>query len=305
MNKKFLIIALLTGVFVFVGGGLLLRFVFTPVFAPAEFSDYPLDPPENSYSLLPGEEEREETAPEESNTASPQVAIVIDDLGWHTRAVPVLEDISVPLTMAVLPERPESMSLYRRWIDQFEFILHMPMEPEGYPDDDPGERALFTSMSREEIQQTLEEVLERYPRVVGMNNHMGSEFISYRPGMEAVMEKLSRRNLFFLDSNTTRESVAMDVAPEHNVPAVKNNVFLDLQTNKEHIRGQFQQLIKKAKEEGAAIGIGHIQSYNTALVLREKIPEYKEKGIEFVYLSGLVEIPRLQYQSPEGLEGYS
>ncbi len=300
MKKRTVFIAIFAGITVFVAGGIILRFLLTP----GGLADYPLQSFENSYTILADEAENRNRLPDQDSTAAPKVAIVIDDLGWSTEAVPVLEEISAPLTMALLPKRPESMNLYRRWIDRFEFILHMPMEPEGYPDDDPGEQALFTSMSGEEIRKTLDAVLERYPRVVGMNNHMGSEFISYRPGMEVVMEVLARRNLFFLDSNTTAASVAMDVAPRHNVPAVKNNVFLDLRTDKEHIRGQFRRLIDRAVEKGAAIGIGHIQSYNTALVLRELIPEYKQEGIEFVYLSELIELPHLQYQPPRGLDDY-
>jgi len=275
-------------------------FVFAGIFWFLSYNsatgiDYPLAKTNNSFSLLPANSRLfgDNLIP---SASAPRVALVIDDLGWGSRAIPVLEQISVSLTMALLPNRPKSDQLYRRWIDQFEFILHMPMEPENYPEIDPGTHALFTSMSKEEIRETVTGALNRYPRVVGMNNHMGSKFVAYREGMEVVMEVLAERNLFFLDSGTTRKSVALDVAPRFNVPAVKNTIFLDSFTDKKHIRNQFHELVTRAQKNGAAVGIGHIQHPNTALVLKELIPIYRSRGVEFVSLSKLVELPLLQHR---------
>lgn len=263
--------------------------------------EYPLAETDRSFSLISEEKNLEDNI---NFSTSARVALVIDDLGWKTETISILKQVNVPVTLAILPGRPKSRELYRRLVDQFEVILHMPMEPKSFPKNDPGSESLFTSMTEQEIRETLTGVLERYPRVVGMNNHMGSEFVGYRKGMEVVMEILSDHNLFFLDSNTTPHSLAMDVASRFNVPAVKNNVFLDSRSDKDHIRGQFHKLIRKARNDGAAIGIGHIQNLNTAQVLRELIPIYQLRGVDFVNLSELVELPVLQYREPRGVGSY-
>ncbi len=229
-----------------------------------------------------------------SESNSPRVAIVIDDLGWELGTISLYEQVPAPLTMALMPERPHSDYHYQLWRDKYEFIIHMPMEPLGYPDDDPGEHALMTDMNREEIIAKVEEVIDLYPRLVGMNNHMGSAFVRYRPGMEAVMKTLGEHNIFYLDSRTDDASVAAESARKYGVPVEESDVFLDGQTDKEHIRGQFESLMQVAKRQGEAIGIGHIQTPNTARVLNEMVPKYKQKGIEFVYLSELFELAPLR-----------
>lgn len=231
---------------------------------------------------------------DKASTDAPRVAIVIDDLGWNIESAPFYDDIDVPLTMAVLPGRPRSLSLYNRWKDQFEFIVHMPMEPEGYPEDDPGELALMTSMSTGEVRTRLQSVLDRYPRAVGINNHMGSAFTKNSRLMGVVMETLADNNLYYFDSGTTQGSTALRQAKKAGVPAIENQVFLDHRRNEAFITDQLNQLASIAREEGEAVGIGHVQSMTTARVLRSKIPRLRKQGIRFVPLSEMIGVPELR-----------
>lgn len=228
----------------------------------------------------------------------PRVAIVIDDLGWDPRTAKLYDRVSVPLTMALLPERPRSQMFYERWKHQFEFIIHMPMEPEGYPDDDPGKGALMTTMDREQVREYLKNVFETYPRALGINNHMGSAFTADRERMSYVMEFLSENDLYYFDSGTSAKSKALEMANRWNVPVIKNQVFLDNRRDPESIHNQLEKLVERAREQGLAVGIGHIQSQKTAQVLARQLPRLEEKGIEFVPLSQMVGLPRLHARNP-------
>lgn len=218
----------------------------------------------------------------------PRVAIVIDDLGWDRGSADVYEEIDQPLTMALMPGRPYSQWFYDRWGDRYEFLVHMPMEPLGYPGDDPGELALMTAMSDREVERRVRSIVRRYPKAVGFNNHMGSAFTQNRAGMNALMKELARHNLFYLDSLTTSSSVAEPVGDKWGVPVVENQVFLDRERTESAVRDQLKKLIARARERGSAIGIGHVQSLPTARVLREEMPRYAREGIDFVPLSDLV-----------------
>jgi len=216
------------------------------------------------------------------------VAIVIDDLGWDRRNVDAYESIEASLTMALMPGRPHSDWFYRRWRDRFEFILHMPMEPRGYPEDDPGRLALLLSMSPDRITGRVRSVLKRYPGMTGLNNHMGSAFTRWRPGMNALMEVLARRGLYYLDSLTAADSLADELGRRWEVPVVKNQVFLDHQRGRRFVRRQLDRLVRLARRDGTAIGIGHIQSAVTARVLRRRLPRYRARGVRFVPLRRVV-----------------
>jgi polysaccharide deacetylase 2 family uncharacterized protein YibQ len=218
----------------------------------------------------------------------PRVAIVIDDIGWSTRTIPIYESMNQPLTLAILPGRPHSESVYKRWKNRFEFIVHMPMEPIGYPEDDPGAMALMTTMSPSDVRQHLLSILERYPAVAGINNHMGSKFTQNRSLMDVVMDVLNRKDKFYMDSRTSAESVAVPVANSNGVPVISNDVFLDNRKSHEYIRGQLKELVDTARDHGSAVGIGHFQTVETAQVLKEQMPRYVKKGVNFVRLSQLV-----------------
>lgn len=213
------------------------------------------------------------------------MAIVIDDLGWVRKPASIYDEIDQPLTMAVMPGRPHSKHFYNRWKDKYEFIVHMPMEPIGYPEDDPGKLALMTDMTQSEIKSRMEMIFDRYPKAVGLNNHMGSAFTQDREGMISLMEVLAERGLFYFDSLTTSSSVAESVAEPLGVPVVRNQIFLDRERDRSSIEKKFNRLIEIARENGHAVGIGHMQSMETARVLREKLPEYRSSEVEFVTLS--------------------
>lgn len=222
-------------------------------------------------------------------TVEGRVAIVIDDVGWSNEAASVFSDVRDQLTFAVLPGRPHSQDLYERWKNDAEFIVHMPMEPMGYPEDDPGKKALMTDMSENEVRSKLLQVLDRYPNVSGINNHMGSQFTQNNRLMATVMNVLEDRGLFYLDSRTSPASVAPETGRQAGVPVLENQVFLDNESSESSIERQLEKLVQIAREEGQSIGIGHFHTLETARVLRRKIPEYRDEGIQFVGLSKLFE----------------
>ena len=101
------------------------------------------------------------------------------------------------------------------------------------------------------------------------------------------MEEIKRRgNLFFIDSRTTHHTVAEQVAHENDVPVHRRDVFLDDDPSHEAVAAQFNRLIKKAKKEGIAIGIGH--PYDSTLeLLEQKIPQLSQMGVELLPVSKL------------------
>lgn len=279
--------------FLFLVGGLFLAFVFEVPGETRRNLDYQIAREEKKAAKVNQSLESEAASETDKDYKQARVALVIDDLGWVTSTASQFEQLSIPLTMGLLPGRPESSRLYDRWREEYEFILHMPMEPVDYPEDDPGRFALMSSMTSGKIKEILRYFLEKYPRVVGMNNHMGSSFTTKRRGMEAVMEFLAEKDLFYFDSLTSSRSVARKMARKRDVPLITNQVFLDRKQDKSAIREQFKELIEIARENGAAVGIGHIQHENTVRVLARWVPYYQKRGINFVFLSELTNLSQL------------
>ena len=217
----------------------------------------------------------------------PMVAIVIDDLGYQKQLALDFINVEAPLTLSFLPQAPFAQEMAKQAFQKGkETLLHLPMEPNDYPKTNPGPEALLTSMQDGEIMEILEKDLEAFPRVAGVNNHMGSRFTEDREKMALVLKAIKTRKLFFLDSRTTPHSTVLSVASQVGVKAIQRDIFLDNVLEGKAIRLQIGQLIHLAQEHGSAVACGH--SYPLTLrVIKEKLPDLRDK-VRLVPLSRLL-----------------
>jgi len=103
--------------------------------------------------------------------------------------------------------------------------------------------------------------------------------------MRWLMEEIGERpGLFFIDSYTTHESVALQVANEMQVAAIKRDVFLDSENTPDAIAGEFERLKTLAREQGFAVAIGHPYPVTLEFLERE-LPGLGDEGIELVAIS--------------------
>lgn len=191
-------------------------------------------------------------------TAKPKIALIVDDLGYDREMAASFLKLDLSLSLSVLPSAPftdqivQEVNKKRR-----ELMMHLPMEPKGYPLVDPGPGALLNRMTELEIRHILEHDLEQIPGVRGVNNHMGSSFTENSGKMALILRELKRRNLFYVDSLTTCRTVGFKLAREMGVRTGKRNVFLDNELSAESITKQMERLLDLAKRSGSAIGILH------------------------------------------------
>jgi polysaccharide deacetylase 2 family uncharacterized protein YibQ len=215
-------------------------------------------------------------------------AIVIDDLGNELAPAERIAAWEEPVAGAVLPGVAFSTASARALArGGKEVLLHLPMEPAGYPKVRPGPGVILRSQSDAEIVRTLEEDLATVPGAVGVNNHMGSVATADPRVMRVVAGVLSNRGLYFLDSRTTEATVAERTAEEASVPAISRRVFLDDVETEEAVSRQFAELVRRARQEGSAVAIGHPYTVTLAVLERE-MPKLEAKGVKLVRVGDLV-----------------
>jgi uncharacterized protein len=213
-----------------------------------------------------------------------RIAIIIDDVGG-TFGGTVQRFLSFPekITFAIMPSlayTEETAEAINR-IDRFQIMLHQPMQPE-HPAKrlPPGE--ILTNMSETAILALLDSNFASVKYAGGMNNHEGSLATSNPRVMTAVLGYLKKRNLFYIDSYTSRNSLGFKIAKKMRVFYNKRSVFLDNEEDETYVQHQLDLLIKTALKDGSAIGIGHITKPVTIKVLLENVETMKNEGIEFV-----------------------
>jgi len=239
------------------------------------------------------ETEKEDKAHKISPEISPpvlkgKIGIIIDDFGYRNDEVSDgFLELDAYLTYAIIPGHEYSTSFGEKAIKAgFEVIVHMPMENTGktYGEE---EFVLTTEMDNETIQRRINTAFNQIPTAIGMNNHQGSSASADQRVMSSVARTIKERNLFFIDSRTTVETIAETTMEVFGVPTARRNVFLDNDDDEEKITEQFMKLVKKSEELGSAIGIGHVKP-KTLKVLKKHIPELQKKGFKFEFVSKMI-----------------
>ncbi len=216
------------------------------------------------------------------------IAIVIDDLGQDLKQARELLSLHAKITFAVMPGLPQSKKV-AELVKQNnrELLLHLPMEYRS-KNGKPAPGMLRSDMTPMEFLNTISDDVVSVPGAIGVNNHEGSSLTENKEAMKFLMAELKARNLLFLDSLTSPNSVAYATAKEFGLKAAKRDVFLDNEANNPvAIRKQIEELVDVARKHGSAIGIGHPHPA-TISELRTWLAEIADQSIEIVPVSRLM-----------------
>lgn len=229
---------------------------------------------------------RKNALPFRDLNSRPLVAIVIDDVGLDRPRSKRAWELPGPMTMSFLPYARDLREQVRAARGGgHELMLHLPMEPNGR--NDPGPGALLVSMSDAELRQRTATALDSFDGFVGVNNHMGSRFTAFRPGMETVLRQVRARGLMFLDSRTTAQSIGEQTAQEIGVPSIVRHVFLDDDESLESVRRKLAEAEAVARRQGFVVAIGHPHEA-TLQALAEWLPTVPGKGLALAPASAVL-----------------
>lgn len=219
-----------------------------------------------------------------------QVAIIIDDIGNDLGPVRELLKIDAEITFAILPlcshtrDAAETLHAAHR-----EILLHLPMEPASYPQEKPGQGALFTDMNEKELLFQLDKDLAAVPYISGVNNHMGSKFMGDEEKLKLIFARLKGKNLFFIDSRTTPNSKALAASEKSGLPLASRKIFLDNNRDYKEIYKILAGIARdtEAGDVSPIIIIGHPHP-ETIRAIKDATKILLEKGAMIVPVSKLV-----------------
>ncbi|HHF5035887.1 TPA: divergent polysaccharide deacetylase family protein [Haemophilus influenzae] len=216
--------------------------------------------------------------------AQSKLAIVIDDVGYHSKEDAAIFAMPREISVAIIPAAPYARARNQEAKSQGrDILIHMPMQPVSAVKIEDG--GLHLGMSAAQVNDRVNTAKNIVRDAIGMNNHMGSAATADPQLMTYLMTALQEKHLFFLDSRTIGKSVAGKIAKEQGVRSLDRHIFLDDSNEFADVQRQFKAAIHYARKHGSAIAIGHPRP-NTIAVLQAGLRNLPE-DIQLVGMGNL------------------
>ncbi len=185
------------------------------------------------------------------SNGKPRVALIVGGLGLNavtTRAA--IERLPAEVTLSFVPYADGLQG----WIDLaraqgHEVMIEIPMEPSGYPDNDPGPQTLLSSATPDDVEARMAWLLGRATGYFAVTNYLGDRFVTSDTGMNAFLGLLRQRGLAFLDDGSARRRPGAWAR-------ASADVIVDETQTPAAIIGRLNALEAAAKTRGAALGTG-------------------------------------------------
>jgi len=220
----------------------------------------------------------------------PRVGLIIGGLGLNAALTEeAIHRLPGAVTLAFSPYAPHAARL----LDQarakgMELLVALPLEPTGYPLNNPGDHALLTGLTPAENRDRLDWVLSRfagYVGAIGAHGPMrGERFALLGDRLAALQEALHRRGLLYVDPRPGAEGPgrawgrAVDILVDE--PATRGEIEIKL--------GLLERL---AREHGAALGYAG----EASPVLVERVAVWagtvESRGLVLAPVSALIGAP--------------
>lgn len=212
---------------------------------------------------------------------NPIITFIIDDAGLSAANVKKYTSLPFPITIAVLPklsQTKECAAVIRS--SGKTMILHQPMQAINLKMN-PGPGAVRQEMSLQEVRQTVKDnLMELGSGVKGLNNHEGSLITSDEMKIGAVLDVVQDMGLYFIDSRTTKDTMAPQAALERDMKIYERDIFIDNIISREEMLNQIYRGLGIANKKGKVIMIAHVDKSVNILpdLLRDMHPYLIKAG---------------------------
>ena len=221
----------------------------------------------------------------------PRVGLVLAGIGLNTAASEdAIRTLPGGITLAVSPyaSDPDRLLAEAR-LSEHEYLLSIPMEPQSFPLNDPGDHALTTEASPEDNNRQLIWVLSRFAGYVGATGALGltrgERFASVPDQMNPVLATLAQHGLIYVDPRPG-ESGRLPSVWSRDV-----DVVIDEPDDAASIDAKLATLNRIAHEKGSALGLAGAVRPVTVERITAWANELPANGLALAPVSALVEPP--------------
>ena len=188
----------------------------------------------------------------------PKIAILLGGMGLNARLTQqAIRDLPGDVTFAFAPYGEDLQTqVNKARADGHEVLLQLPMEPLGYPANNPGPKTLLADAETGENLQALHWHMSRFAGYTGITNYMGGRLLTTPAALKPVMAEIHKRGLVYLEDSSTPVTVSETVAQETRLDQRRAQIVIDADPSPQGIAAALELLESEAKANGFAIGTG-------------------------------------------------
>ncbi len=223
------------------------------------------------------------------NVADPgaQIAFIVSDLDRSpVKLYRAFMKSPLVFSVALRPDKGEAARVAKEVREEHhEVLLHLPMEPKGYPRLDPGKDAILLDLSRIEIEDRITRCLSAIGPVQAVVSRLGSAALNDPDVMRAVLDELKRRDLPFINSYLAGPTMVEEIGEETGARTLLAGGSIDDDKGTAaSVRARVRELTSEAIQRGTLV----VMVRPSALVLdilESELPKMKAQGLELVPIS--------------------
>lgn len=225
----------------------------------------------------------------------PRVAILLAGIGMNEADSMAALGLPSQVSLAVTPyaTRLERVVPAARAAGH-ELLLSLPMEPQGFPLNDPGNRALLTGASSLANAQLLEWALTRFTDYVGVTGALGQmrgeRFAASADQMKQMQDTLAARGLLYVDP---RPNAVWTKPQAGQLPSRGIDVVLDDPQGGAEVDKALARLEKVARDRGSAMGLAGRPSPLTVDRISVWAAGLDARGFALAPISVVVQMPQV------------
>jgi polysaccharide deacetylase 2 family uncharacterized protein YibQ len=191
----------------------------------------------------------------DTSTRRPRVGLLLAGIGLsQADSATAIHSLPGAITLAISPYAQDPAKvLSDARLSEHEFLLSIPMEPQGFPLNDPGPQALMTNLSVEQNHARLFWALSRIRGYAGATAALGTgllgeRFASQPEELQPVLSELTQRGLYYVDSRVGAARLPM-------IWSRPVDFIVDEPDTATAIDDKLTQLSNLARSKGSALGL--------------------------------------------------
>ena len=231
-------------------------------------------------------------APFDPADLRPRVGILIAGIGMsETDSMTAIKMLPSAISLAVSPYAANAdRVLAAARLADHEYLLSIPMEPQGYPLSDPDDQhALMTSLPASDNLPRLYWIMSRLTGYVGVTNALGQmhgERLSGQPDqIESVLDDVSHRGLLFVDARPVKARLPLAWNRSADI------LIDDDPADAASLDSRLDALSHVALDKGSALGLVSLPRPRTLERVAAWATTLTAKGLALAPVSALVRPP--------------